>query len=248
MEVTLTQPRTYLEIQLNSENKQLNKSKRKASKPCKHGRTSSNTTCPHLHKRRQEVGDRLTLRNSWWERPTKDPTRTKNQRHTQSQQKPQPKISKIRRSRRLYTKSHRYSTTEVYTKNSGGQNRAPWEAEANRKNLTNNGNTKKQSPNDRKGGSLRNNLNEKEARQLPDIEFKAMVFRKLNKLMWNYQKLQGNYNELTANYINMKKGNRNYQHRPRGNKNTISELKKTEEGIKSRLDEQRTGSANWRTR
>ena len=62
VEVTLTQPRTYLEIELNSENTQLNKSKRKASKPYKHGRTSSNTTCSHLHNRRQEVGDRLTLR------------------------------------------------------------------------------------------------------------------------------------------------------------------------------------------
>ena len=66
VEVTLTQPRTYLKIQLNSEeitkNKQLNKSKRKASKPCTHGRTSFNTTCPHLHNRKQEVEDRLTLR------------------------------------------------------------------------------------------------------------------------------------------------------------------------------------------
>ena len=35
-----------------------------------------------------------------------------------SQQKPQPKISKMGRSKRMYTKSHRYSTTEVYTKNS----------------------------------------------------------------------------------------------------------------------------------
>ena len=66
VEVTLTQLKTYLEIQLNSEeitkNKQLNKSKRKASKPSTHGRTSSNKTCPHLHNRKQEVGDPLTLR------------------------------------------------------------------------------------------------------------------------------------------------------------------------------------------
>ena len=48
-------------------------------------------------------------------------------------------------------------------------------------------------------------LNEIEASQLSDIEFKAMVIRKLNDLTENYQKLQGNYNELTANYINMKK-------------------------------------------
>ena len=48
-------------------------------------------------------------------------------------------------------------------------------------------------------------LNEKQANQLSDIEFKAMIIRKLNELTENYQKLQGNYNELTAKYINMKK-------------------------------------------
>ena len=51
-------------------------------------------------------------------------------------------------------------------------------------------------------------LHEKEASQLSDTEFKAMVIRKLTeltKLKENYQKLQGNYSELTANYINMKK-------------------------------------------
>ena len=44
-------------------------------------------------------------------------------------------------------------------------------------------------------------LNEKEAGQLSDIEFKELIIRKLNELTKNYQKLQGNYNELTANYI-----------------------------------------------
>ena len=48
-------------------------------------------------------------------------------------------------------------------------------------------------------------INEIEASQLSDIEFKAMVIKKLNELTGNYQKLQGNYNELTVNYINMKK-------------------------------------------
>ena len=51
-------------------------------------------------------------------------------------------------------------------------------------------------------------LNEIEASQLSDTEFKAMVIRKLtelSELKENYQKLQGNYNELTAIYINMKK-------------------------------------------
>ena len=48
-------------------------------------------------------------------------------------------------------------------------------------------------------------LNEKEASQLSDAEFKELVMRKLNELTQNYQKLQGHYTELTANYINMKR-------------------------------------------
>ena len=51
-------------------------------------------------------------------------------------------------------------------------------------------------------------ITDKEASQLSDTEFKAMVIRKLtelSELTENYQKLQGNYNELTANHINMKK-------------------------------------------
>ena len=48
-------------------------------------------------------------------------------------------------------------------------------------------------------------LNEIEASQLSDIEFKALVIRKFNELTQNYQKLQGNCNELTAKYINMEK-------------------------------------------
>ena len=48
-------------------------------------------------------------------------------------------------------------------------------------------------------------LNEIEASQLSDTEFKAMIIRKLNELTENYRKLQGNHNELTANYIDMKK-------------------------------------------
>ena len=47
--------------------------------------------------------------------------------------------------------------------------------------------------------------NEIQESQLSDIEFKALVIRKLNELTENCQKLQGKYNELTANYINMKK-------------------------------------------
>ena len=48
-------------------------------------------------------------------------------------------------------------------------------------------------------------LNEKEASQLSNNEFKELVIRKLHELTQNYQKLQGNYNALTENYINMKK-------------------------------------------
>ena len=86
-------------------------------------------------------------------------------------------------------------------------------------------------------------LNEIEASQLSDIEFKAMVIRKLKELTENYQKLQGNYNELTANYINMKKEIEIiyflylFYMGQEEMKNTISELKNTVEGIKSRLNE-----------
>ena len=61
-------------------------------------------------------------------------------------------------------------------------------------------------------------LNEKEASQLPGVEFKELVIRKLNELTQNYQKLQGNYNELTANYINMKKEIEKERKEGRGNK------------------------------
>ena len=47
--------------------------------------------------------------------------------------------------------------------------------------------------------ALERMLTEREASQLSDTEFKAMVIRKLTRLTENYQKLQGNYNELTIN-------------------------------------------------
>ena len=80
-------------------------------------------------------------------------------------------------------------------------------------------------------------LNEKEARQLSDIEFKELVIRKLNELTQNYQKIQGNNNELTANYINMRKEIETINKGQEEMKNTIFELKNTLEEIKSRLDE-----------
>ena len=69
-------------------------------------------------------------------------------------------------------------------------------------------------------------LNEKEASQQSDIEFKELVIRKLTVITENYQKLQGNYNELTANYINMKKEIETINKGQEEMKNTISELKK----------------------
>ena len=84
-------------------------------------------------------------------------------------------------------------------------------------------------------------LNEIEASQLSDTEFKALVIRRLNELTENYQKLQGNYNELTANYINMKKKIETINKGQEEMKNTISELKTTVQGIKSRPDETEIG-------
>ena len=91
-------------------------------------------------------------------------------------------------------------------------------------------------------------VNEKEASQLSDIEFKALVITKLNELTDNYQKLQGNYNELMANYINMKKEIETINKGQEEMKNTISELKNTIEGLKSRPHEAVIVSENWKTR
>ena len=85
-------------------------------------------------------------------------------------------------------------------------------------------------------------LNEIEASQLSDTEFKEIAIRKLNEFSKNYQKLQGNYEELTANYISMKKDIETINNNQDKIKNTISELKNTVEGIKSRLDEADDGN------
>ena len=107
VEATLTQPRTYLEIQLSSgeitQNKQLNKSKRKASKTCKHGERAPTQPPTHAQQKTTGGGQSDPQLTSWWEGPTKkDPTTIKTQRYTQSQYKQQPKSSKFRRSRRLH--------------------------------------------------------------------------------------------------------------------------------------------------
>ena len=90
-------------------------------------------------------------------------------------------------------------------------------------------------------------LNEKQASQLSDNEFKELVIRKLNELTENYQKQQGIYNEPTANYINMKKEIETISKGQEEMKNTISELKNTIQGMKSRLDEGEDQIASWRT-
>ena len=91
-------------------------------------------------------------------------------------------------------------------------------------------------------------LNEIEASQLSDTEFKAMAIRKLTEFRENYHKLQGNYNELTENYINMKKEIETINKGQEEMKNTISELKNTVEGIKADVMKQSIGSASWRTK
>ena len=68
-------------------------------------------------------------------------------------------------------------------------------------------------------------LNEIEASQRSDNEFKAMVIRKLTELTENYQTLQGNYNELTANYIKMKREIETITKGQEEMKNTIYEWK-----------------------
>ena len=87
-------------------------------------------------------------------------------------------------------------------------------------------------------------LTEKEVSQLSDTEFKAMAIRKLTELTDNYQKRHGNYNELTDNYINRKNEIKTINKGQEEMNNTISELKNTVEGIKSRLNETRIGLAN----
>ena len=50
-----------------------------------------------------------------------------------------------------------------------------------------------------KEGASERMLNEIEASQLSDTDFKAVVIRNLTELTENYHTLQGNYNELTTN-------------------------------------------------
>ena len=98
--------------------------------------------------------------------------------------------------------------------------------------LTNNRKTKKQHQMKGKEESSERMLNETEASQLSDNEFKTMVIKKFNALA-----LQGNYKELTANYISMQKDIEKINKGQEERNNTISELKNTVEGIKSKQGE-----------
>ena len=80
-------------------------------------------------------------------------------------------------------------------------------------------------------------LNEIEASQLSDTEFKTMVIRKHNELM----KTTKNYRETMRNLlqsrsVNMKKEIESINKSQDAMKNSISELKNTAEGIKRGLD------------
>ena len=70
-------------------------------------------------------------------------------------------------------------------------------------------------------------LNEIEARNLSDIEFKIMVIRILKKHSENYKETYGSYKQLTGNYISMKKDIKTNNESQEEMKNTISELKNT---------------------
>ena len=85
--------------------------------------------------------------------------------------------------------------------------------------------------------SLEKVLNEIEASNLSDIEFKVMVIRMLKELSENYEKLYGNYKELSGNHISMKKYVETMNKIQEEMKNTISKMKNMLENIRNRLDE-----------
>ena len=80
-------------------------------------------------------------------------------------------------------------------------------------------------------------LDETEARNLSDMEFKIMVIRMLKELSENHMELYGSYTELTGKYISMKKDVETINNSQEVMKNTISEENNTLEGSKSMLDE-----------
>ena len=95
---------------------------------------------------------------SWWDGCTIErPKTTKTKDIHRANINHSPRSVRSGDQRDCTTESHRYSATEVYTINPGAQNRSTEKAEAKKKSLRNNGETKKQSPNESKGGSVINN-------------------------------------------------------------------------------------------
>ena len=78
----------------------------------------------------------------------------------------------------------------------------------------------------RKEESSERALNEIEASNLSDIEFKIMVIRMLKELIENYK-------ELSGNYISMKKDIESMNKNQEEMRNTISKMKNTLEGLKA---------------
>ena len=81
-------------------------------------------------------------------------------------------MSKIGRSRRLYTKSHKYSTTEVYTKTQGVRKEQLKKQRLTGKVSQTMGRQRNKPQMKHKGEVSETMLNEKEASQLSDIEFR----------------------------------------------------------------------------
>ena len=73
-------------------------------------------------------------------------------------------------------------------------------------------------------------LNEMEVSKLSDTEFKIMVIRMLKELTDNYKELSENYNTMKKEIETINKNQEEMN-------NKILEIKNTQEGIISRLDE-----------
>ena len=80
-------------------------------------------------------------------------------------------------------------------------------------------------------------INENEASNVLDIEFKIIVIKMLQLLCKDDKELYGNYKELTGNYICMKKNIETIIKSQEEMKNTTPKMKNTLERIKGRLNE-----------
>ena len=191
MEVTLTQPRTYLEIQLNSEEIPEQTTEQEQEKSLKTLHTQKNQLEHNLptpvQQKTRGGGQTDPHIPSCWEGPTKKrPNNIKTQIHTESQHKWKPKTSEHRRSRTL----HHWMSQIFYHRSS---HHKPRESEQITRRVSQTMGRQRNNPQIKgKKKAPERILNEIQASQLSGIEFKAMVIEKLNELTENYQKLQGN--------------------------------------------------------